>query len=116
MAGYDCSGLVQELYAMVGADPEFDQTAQLLYDHFKDKSITGPRDTGALVFYGRDINSITHVGMIIEGQTIIEAGGGNSKTLDLNAAGLQNAYVRLRPFNRRSDVVAVLMPKLLPWA
>jgi murein DD-endopeptidase len=114
--GYDCSGLVQELLAMVGVDPAGDQTAQALYDHFKSRSKEGSRDTGALVFYGRSLTQITHVAMIIENQTIIEAGGGGSKTVDLESAALQNAYVRLRSFNHRKDVLAVLMPKELPWA
>lgn len=114
--GYDCSGLIQELFAMVGADPQGDQTAQALYDHFKSRSVERSRDTGTLVFYGKSTSHITHVAMIIEGQTCIEAGGGGSKTTSLPAAAQQNAYVRLRPFNHRKDVVAVLMPKALPWA
>lgn len=114
--GYDCSGLIQDLYAMVGIDPSGDQTAQALYDHFKVRSKEGPRDTGALVFFGRSLSQITHVGMIIEGQVMIEAGGGGSKTISHEVAAAMNAFVRLRPFNTRSDVVALLMPKALPWA
>lgn len=114
--GFDCSGLVQELYAMIGADPKGDQTAQGLYDYFKDKSREGPRDTGTLVFFGQSTSKITHIGMIIEGMVMIEAGGGGSRTQTIEDASSQNAYVRLRPFNQRSDVVAVLMPKILPWA
>jgi cell wall-associated NlpC family hydrolase len=114
--GFDCSGLVQELLAMVGIDPDGDQTAQGLYEYFKDRSKEGPRDTGSLVFFGKSLTQITHIGMIIEGQMMIEAGGGGSKTNSLEDASAQNAYVRIRPFNRRRDILGVLMPKALPWA
>lgn len=114
--GFDCSGLVQELLAMIGLDPAGDQTAQALYDHFKDKSNEGRRGVGTLVFFGKSVSRITHIGLMLDEHTMIEAGGGGSKTTSLEAAAQANAYVRLRPFNRRSDLVAVLNPKGLPWA
>lgn len=113
--GFDCSGLVQELLAMIGLDPAGDQTAQGLHDHFKSRSKEGPRDTGSLIFFGASVSKITHVGIMLDSETMIEAGGGGSKTTDAQSAAAQNAYVRLRPYNRRSDIVAVLNPKGLPW-
>lgn len=114
--GYDCSGLVQELLAMIGLDPSGDQTAQALYNHFKDRSKEGPRDLGTLVFYGSSVSRISHIGLMIDEHTMIEAGGGGSRTNTPQDAASQNAYIRLRPFNRRGDIVAILNPKGLPWA
>lgn len=115
MEGYDCSGLVQDLLAMIGMDPKGDQTAQALFDYFKTRSDEGPRDLGTLVFYGPSPLKITHVGMMLDDQTMIEAGGGGSKTTTLQEAIRSNAFVRLRPFNYRPDIVGILNPKGLPW-
>lgn len=113
--GFDCSGLVQELFTMIGIDPPGDQTAQGLYDFFKSRSRARVRCCGTLIFYGSSVTKITHVAMMLNEWTCIEAGGGGSKTLTLVDAAMQNAYCRLRPYNRRKDVVAEISPKDLPW-
>jgi cell wall-associated NlpC family hydrolase len=114
-AGFDCSGLVQELLAILGLDAPGDQTADNLYRHcLVSGAPEGVLDTGSLVFYGTK-ERVTHVAMILEGETIIEAGGGGSKTSDLQSAILQNAFVRLRPLRARKDLVGVYQPKGLPW-
>jgi cell wall-associated NlpC family hydrolase len=111
LTGFDCSGLVQEILASVGLDPEGDQTAQGLYDYFvkrpNTKTAQGP---GALVFFGQSITKITHIGFMINDFQMIEAGGGGSKTLSLKDAATQNAFVKIRPASRRKDLVAVLLP------
>jgi cell wall-associated NlpC family hydrolase len=113
--GYDCSGLVQELYAMLGIDPRGDQTAQVLYNYFKGRSTPHRRGVGALVFYGSSPTRISHVGMMIGEDVMIEAGGGGSRTNDAGDAARDNAFVRVRPIDRRSDMIAVLYPMDLPW-
>lgn len=115
LKGIDCSGLAQELLAMVGADPSGDQTAQALYNYFKNRS-EEVKDTGALVFYGQSPAAITHVAVMLDQETIIEAGGGGSRTNTIEDAAAQNAVVRLRPWNRRKDVVAVLRPPEMRWS
>lgn len=112
--GMDCSGLVQELLAMIGLDPKGDQTAQGLYDYFKTRS-SQDQQVGSLVFYGASTSKITHVAMMLDQRTIIEAGGGGSSTTSQDAAIRQNAFIRLRPFDRRRDVVAILRPLDLPF-
>lgn len=109
--GYDCSGLVQEILASVGADPAGDQTAQTLYEHFRRQGrITTPQ-LGALVFYGENRNAITHVAFCLDRHRVIEAGGGGSKTKTRADAARQNAFVRIRPYDHRKDVLAVWMPE-----
>jgi len=112
--GYDCSGLVQEFLASVDMDPPGDQNAQQLFQYFVgfDNHIEGRvLGCGALCFYGKSVKEITHVAMMIDDTSIVEAGGGGSKTTSLEAAAQQNAYVRMRRFDRRKDLVAVLMPR-----
>lgn len=109
--GYDCSGLVQELLAAVDMDPPGDQSAQQLYEYFKDRNLGSFLGCGALVFYGKSITEITHVAIMIDETTVIEAGGGGSSTTTLDAAAKQNAFIRLRRFDRRKDIVAILMPR-----
>ena len=122
MKGLDCSGLVQELLAMLGLDPAGDQSAQALYNHFKNKSrnlgrtlveVSKYNNTGFIVFYGAGIDKITHVAMILDHYTMIEAGGGGSKTINADVASEQNAFIRLRPYDRRPDIVAILEPVAL---
>lgn len=110
MRGFDCSGLVQEILASVGFDPQGDQNAQALYKHFLPISQSGTRGMGALVFYGSSVSKINHVAMLLDTTHIIEAGGGGSTTVSEKEAIAQNAFVRIRPYNRRKDIVAILLP------
>lgn len=114
MAGFDCSGLVQELLAILNLDPVGDQTADALMKFFLNPALgkiveRDEYETGCLAFYGVD-GRITHVAMMFDPWTILEAGGGGSKTLTLQDAINQNAYVRLRPVTRRKDLVCVIRP------
>lgn len=109
--GFDCSGLVIELLKAVGEFPlHMDANAQGLYYHFEAKGKIGHAEMGALVFYGKDLNSITHVSMIIEDGFVLEAGGGGSKTKTVDDAIKQNAFIRVRPLNHRQDIVAIIYP------
>lgn len=110
LKGFDCSGLAQELLAIVGLDPKGDQTAQGLYDHFKTRSFEGPRDVLTLHFYGRSISEISHVGVGLGRSLMIEAGGGGRNTTSFEASAASNAFVRVRQVNMRGDLVASLNP------
>jgi len=108
--GMDCSGFVQEVLASVGLDPSGDQTAQSLYNHFK---ITGTSEIvpGAIVFFGKDTKTITHVAFCIDALHCIEAGGGGSRTVTRDDASKHNAFIRVRPIIHRKDIQAVILPK-----
>ena len=112
--GFDCSGLAQEVLASVGLDPSGDQTADELYRLFKKNQVgssNGEWPVGALVFYGA-VSKVTHVGISIGQGLMVEAGGGGSKTTNKDIAAAQNAFVRIRPINRRDDFVACCDPFL----
>jgi cell wall-associated NlpC family hydrolase len=117
VAGFDCSGLVQELLAAIGADPAGDQNAQTLHDHFLANGKLGVMGLGALVFYGKSTKEISHIVMMLDDKSCIGADGGGSTTVDRAAAIKANAFVKVRPFDYRKDMVAIVMPdyqKLAP--
>ena len=111
--GMDCSGFAQEILEAFGAHPSpgQDLTAQGLYDALQKTGQYNNSGIGALAFYGKDFRRITHVAIIIGPNLIIEAGGGGSKTLTDKDAAAQNAYIRIRPLKRRSDLIACILPK-----
>lgn len=109
--GFDCSGLVQEILASAGVDPKGDQTAQGLYDALEGTSKHGSVCVGALAFYGESVRKISHVAFCIDQYRMVEAGGGGSKTVTLQDAAAQNAYVRVRLIKSRKDLVATLKPQ-----
>ena len=81
--GLDCSGFAQEVLLAFGAHPSpgEDLTAQSLYDKLLKTGGYNQTMPGALAFYGKQYNSITHVGVLFTADLIVEAGGGGSKTL-----------------------------------
>lgn len=100
--GFDCSGLVLEGLRSIGMWGKEDATAQMIYEHFLPKgTLTTRPDVGSLIFFGKDSKSITHIGIAINNYQFIEAGGGDSKSVD-------KGMVRLRPMSWRKDFVAVL--------
>ena len=110
-SGMDCSGFAQEILSAAGEDPPGDQTSQGLFDHFQAKGFLNPRKrAGALCFYGQSATKITHVAFALNDYQVIEAGGGGSRTKTEADAIRDNAYVRVRLINRRSDLVSIIRP------
>jgi cell wall-associated NlpC family hydrolase len=70
--GFDCSGFVQLLYKMSGVpilrDADIQMTKSGLLEVPK-----GQEQAGDLVFFGRAIDRISHVGMMIDGENFINA-------------------------------------------
>ena len=113
--GFDCSGFIQEVLAFAGIDPDGDQNAQSYYNHFLIRGLSNAKTAGALVFYGKDNKSITHISMMINDSQIIEAGGGDHTTLTKEVAQAQRAFVRVRPVTRRKDIIAIILPLYPTW-
>ena len=113
ITGFDCSGFIQELLASVGLDPAGDQSAQSLYDHFSNKGLQNIKELGSLVFYGKDLKNITHITMMLDPYRCIGANSGDSSTVNAQEAAKRNAFIKVRPYNYRSDVVAIIRPLLV---
>ena len=115
---FDCSGYVQVVLARIGLDPPGDQTANDLYRYFTDPrkgvAVATPK-CGCLVFYGKP-SKIGHVAICIDDTNMIEAGGGGSETISIDIARKQKAEVRVRPIDRRPDIVSIIQPLNLPWS
>lgn len=117
MTGLDCSGLVQCILESVGADPRGDQSSQALHDILLQQGgilLSEPK-AGAIAFYGQTPSKITHVTFCLNKYIMIEAGGGDSTTTSVVEAAKKDAYVRVRPIDRRKDLVAVVMPNYPLW-
>ena len=119
LLGVDCSGLVIEVLKAAGVyKGSFDTTAQGLYDDLtknKSAALTTSPAPMSIAFYGKSVTHITHVAICVSPTHILEAGGGGSKTVDLQTAAAQNAFVRIRPIDSRVDLVAVLQP-IYTWS
>ena len=111
MGGYDCSGFVQEILNSVGMDPLGDQTAQALYDYFVGvgKLLHEPK-IGCLIFFGQASIKVTHVGFMLNSLQMIEAGGGGRKTIDKQSAIDHRAFIRVRPYHYRRDLIQIINP------
>lgn len=117
MKGFDCSGFVQFVLESVGVDPRGDQNSQTLHDILLMNGglILQVPKAGAICFYGKTPKSITHVSICMNQYQIIEAGGGDSTTTSVVEAAKRDACVRVRPLDRRKDLVAIVMPNYPQW-
>lgn len=116
LKGFDCSGLVLECLKSIGfVSAKTDMTAQGLYQFFIVNGLSAGVKEGAICFYGKSAREIVHVALMLNTQQIIEAGGGDSSTTSLDAAKQQGAFVRVRPYNYRNDLVAIIQPNYPRW-
>jgi cell wall-associated NlpC family hydrolase len=103
-SGIDCSGLVIEILAGVGILPHgYDNTAGGLFERFKSRKIDAPKP-GALVFYEQAAGAISHVGLVLEHDVVLQAAGGGSSTTSPDAAWAAGAFVKLRPLAYRFGI------------
>ena len=110
--GLDCSGTAILYLKMIGHLSESeDYTAQGLFDMYKGFE-TGTPIWGCFAFFGKTRTKISHVGICLNEFQMIEAGGGGSRTLTVDDAIEQNAYIRIRPIRRRNDLRAFCDPLL----
>lgn len=109
MSGLDCSGLLCEVLRSVGFITSADYTAQELYGLCSKIGTHSIIEKGSCLFFGSSIYNITHCALAITKDHMIEAGGGDSTTVDLNSAIKKNAFVRIRPIKNRKDFIDAIM-------
>lgn len=108
--GFDCSGLVAECLRSVGKLDSSDYSAQMLFNKFSATANTSTVQRDAVLFFGRDIDHVSHVAISL-GQDkmgeayMIEAGGEGRPKIDSNGNEIPNTrgYVRIRPVSNRTD-------------
>lgn len=116
--GIDCSGLALmplKKYGIVGLHD--DLSAQGIYDRlrgvgFQVKSPSRSFPAGTYLFYGDSLAKIEHVAIAVDFYSVIEAGGGNSRTDSVEKARKIGACVREVSVHHRSDFLTAWMP---PW-
>ena len=112
LVGFDCSGLVSEILKanqVIGNQETLG--SQDLFNRFQQTGSWNVLKAGSLVFYGTDSTHIDHVAMLIDQETIIEAASGDHTTTSLQIAQQQGAFVKLRQYKYRNDLIAVIRPK-----
>jgi len=114
-SGMDCSGLIRRVFLAAHPYwPRQDMTAEGIRDYLVSQGYRpippNERRSGMLCFYGAHAR-VSHVSMVYKGaQHILEAGGGNSSTQTTADAERQGAFVRVRPFDYRLDLITMLDP------
>jgi cell wall-associated NlpC family hydrolase len=115
MAGFDCSGLVVEGLQAVGVLKHgSDYTADALWNLLTEQHqvVALPR-VGALAFFSNKQGQVSHVAICKNTWLMIEAGGGDSSTVDQASAVKQNAFIRIRPIGYRGTPVGYADPFLI---
>ncbi len=112
ISGFDCSGLVSEILRAAGVLPwNVRLSAQPLFYRLKPLSGTPQFPAlGDIAFYGASADAITHVAFCLDGYSILEAGGGDEKTINASVAASQDAFVRIRPWSYRKFPPMLLRP------
>ena len=67
---------------------------------------------GCYAFYGSSESDVSHMGICMDRTSLIQAGGGDSRTKDEERAAERNAFVQVRPIHYRSDLLGFVDPHL----
>jgi cell wall-associated NlpC family hydrolase len=111
--GFDCSGFIIWIYQVFGLLPSGDWTAQGLYEYFHKNETHAEMATlpGDLVFYGSDLQHLTHVMLSVNKQLVVGASGGGHETTTREEAAKKGAMVKVKPVGYRRDFVAYVWVK-----
>jgi len=117
VGGFDCSGLVTEAMRSNGMLRYNERlNAQMIYDRLVSEGCIEVREpqAGCLVFYKKPgAERIGHIGIMINENQVLEAGGGARDTHDEYDAAVRNAFVRIRPVHYRSDFLCYVDPFII---
>jgi len=106
--GFDCSGLAIEYLRCRGILNNGDDfTAAKLYTMFV--GVEKPK-RGDLVFYKNSNDKIIHVEIMLNKELSIGASGGGSKTLTVEDAIKQNAFIKINNIYNRKGIAGFARP------
>jgi len=108
--GLDCSGMVLKAMHDVGITLP-DMTAQNLYKWMlRSKFQSCEPEADCLLFFGKNLDQITHVSIAMNNKYAIESGGAgkDSLFLDDNALARLDARCRIKPIDNRRDMIACI--------
>ena len=107
---FDCSGLVCKVLRDLGHEI-MDMTAQGLYHwSLKNGLSTSHPDKNTLLFFGRNLENITHIAIGINKEYMIECGGGGRESVDWNLEdnARMDARVRIKSISNRRDLLTAI--------
>ena len=114
MRGYDCSGLVQDGFAMFGMDDPQDSTADKMWNQwdqgYADSKRVPSSRLGDIIFFGKPERA-SHVAIAVNHRTMFHAGGGRQTTIDHTQSIAQNAFVKFAPIDSRLDKLGIYRPE-----
>ena len=105
--GFDCSGFIYNVLSNVGL-PVPRTTAQGYFNLFKSTAFTNCdlRSEGALLFFGKSVNTITHIAICCgDGVHMWESIGSSKNTRKNTGKGVTYSKI-----SRRKDLVAIRLP------
>lgn len=103
--GFDCSGFVQRVFRDVGVKLDRDRTSKELFEYLSLKGLYSGVGVDAILFFGKDVDSINHVAIALNDELMIEAAGGDSTTRTIAQANERDARVRITHINSRSNLI-----------
>lgn len=100
--GLDCSGFIYKV--LNGSGIKVGRTtAQGYYDKYKNYRVNDTPKSGDLLFFGKSLNSISHVALALDSQKMIESVGTSKNTIKNKGKG-----VCINRIDRRKDLRAVI--------
>jgi len=104
LGGVDCSGLVVEGLRACGIfTNKQDTNAHGIWTEYRDRYSVGRPSNGCIVFWFNQAGKAIHTAVGIGPYHCIGAHGGNSTTTDSDKADAQEAFVKIRTVNYRSE-------------
>ena len=104
LAGFDCSGLIVEVFKAIGRFGEReDYSADGLYHLFKAGELEEGKEPyeGCLIFWFNPLTErATHVAMMIDDYFLIHASGGGLATKTIADAIRSNAFIKMRELEK----------------
>lgn len=108
IGGGDCSGYMSEILRSVGAIGSNERvTTHTIWQRWgiqDNRAISGTDiEAGDILLYSKNgtVSGINHVVIAVSPNFILEAGGGGPGTDTIAEAAAQNAFVRMRPLDRK---------------
>lgn len=106
---FDCSGLAIQALKNVNFFPQgVDENCKDLFLFLSSKKWLKKLDRGSVLFFGKSIAKIEHVGIALDLDNMISAAGGDRFTRTLEQAKQRKACVKVTPI--RKDLIAYLYP------
>ena len=109
--GLDSSAFVVSILKASGIlRDNFDANSQHLFNILTSRPTEEELSFGSVIFYGKSEKEVYHCGFMLNDKMMAECGGGNSTIDSIMMARSKDARVRIRPYDYRTDLIAIVRP------